>query len=116
MAPLRSRLWAHRGKFLIGVVYMASLAFFRWRLPPVPRFVIASDLNARVLGASPDGALLAIARDGQLQLWSVATGEQAAAWPIPDLSVEHALFTADGRRLVASSFGEPKLWPQVARS
>ena len=104
MASLRSRLWRLRRLVLVGSVFLASAAFFWWRLPPTPRFTITGDPQIRVQGVSPDGYLLAIARDGQIQLWCIATGKKEAAWPVPDLSVEHAVFTADSRRLVANCF------------
>jgi WD40 repeat protein len=102
MASLRSTLRRHRGKVLIEMVFLASVAFFWWRLPPSPRLMIPSDSSTRVLAVSPDGTLLALTRERQLKVLSLSTGKTVAAWPVTPLSVQHAVFTPNGRRLIAN--------------
>jgi WD40 repeat protein len=67
---------------------------------------VVSDVTGPRSNLSPDGSLLAIATDGQVQAWRVATGTKVARWEVTGVSVERLTFTPDSKRLIANCFGE----------
>ena len=51
----------------------------------------------------------------QIQFCRIASGKVASVFPVPDQSIDHALFTADSQRLVANSFSEKSHSAQIIR-
>jgi WD40 repeat protein len=83
---------------------MTAVAFFWSILSPAPRFTVTGDSQLSLLNVSPDGKLFAIEASNEVQLWRVATGEQAAVIPLPNKVIIDAVFTPDSQRLILDYF------------
>jgi hypothetical protein len=75
LMPGKSNRRPSLGRFLLpGAVFVIFLAYFGWRLPPVPRFTLGNESGVRLLNVAPDGTLVAVAATGQIQLRRIADG------------------------------------------
>jgi tRNA A-37 threonylcarbamoyl transferase component Bud32 len=70
--------------------------------PPRPPVNLRGLSNARAIGFSPDGRLLAVARIDEVLVWHVQSGARVDRFPTPTVPV-HLRFTPEGLGLVVAT-------------
>ncbi len=65
---------------------------------------------SQLLDVAPGGAVVAVVRDKQVELWDIATAKKLKAAPFKSAAIDAARFSPDGKLLAISDRNELVLW------